>query len=147
MNKNLSEVLLFANQNPSCWLATSEDNQPRVRGMLLWFADETGFYYHTAMSKNLYQQIQQNPKAEAAFIRNADKPNFEMLRVTGTIEILEDKELENRLYKERPWVITNKKNAGIDAGVAIFRITKGTAYIWSMVYNLKENDAPRISFS
>ena len=33
MNEKLAEVLLFANQNPSSWFATSEENQPRVRGM------------------------------------------------------------------------------------------------------------------
>lgn len=30
----------FANQTNLAWLATSEDDQPRVRPLGLWFADE-----------------------------------------------------------------------------------------------------------
>lgn len=39
MNNKLTEVFLFANQNPTCWLSTSEDNQPHVRGMIMWYAE------------------------------------------------------------------------------------------------------------
>lgn len=147
MNNSLTEILLFANQNPSSWLATSEENQPHVRGMLMWFADETGFYYHTAASKRLCEQIKRNPKVEAAFIRNANDPvNFETLHVTGIAEEIKDDDLEKRLFQERPWLWGNIKNAGVDTGVFIFRITKGSAYIWNMSWNLKEKDAPRVDF-
>ena len=146
MNELLTEVLLFANQNSSSWLATCEDDQPRVRGMLLWFADETGFYYHTAMSKSLYSQIRRNPKMEAAFMRNADKPEFEMLRVTGTAEVLEDKELKKRLKQERPWLWENIRQSKADTEVVIFRIVNGSAYIWNMTWNVREKEAPRVQF-
>ncbi|MEN6391225.1 MAG: pyridoxamine 5'-phosphate oxidase family protein [Syntrophomonas sp.] len=146
MEEKLTEVMLFANQNPSCWLATSEDNQPHVRGMLMWFADETGFYFHTAKAKGLFQQIQINPKVEAAFIRDADDPvNFASLRVTGLAEVVEDKELEKRLFLERPWIWENIKQAGADTEVVIFRIVNGSAYIWNMSWNLKEKEAPRVT--
>lgn len=147
MNEKLAEVLLFANQNPSSWLATSEDNQPHVRGMLLWFADETGFYYHTAKAKRLCGQMQMNPKVEAAFIRNANDPvNFETLNVSGVAEVVQDEELEKRLFQERPWLWGNIKQAGVDTEVVIFRIVKGTAYIWNMSWNVRENEAPRVEF-
>lgn len=147
MNDNLNEILLFANQNPSCWLATSEDNQPHVRGMFMWYADETGFYFHTAKAKRLYHQIKLNPKIEAAFIRNANDPiNFETLHVTGIAEEVEDKELEERLMKERAWLQGNIEQAGVDTEVVIFRIVKGSAYIWNMSWNIKEKEAPRVSF-
>lgn len=146
MNELMTEVLLFANQNPSSWLATCEDEQPRVRGMLLWFADETGFYYHTAMAKSLYSQIKKNPNVEAAFMRNADKPEFEMLRVTGMTEILKDKELEKRLKQERPWLWDNVQQSKVDTEVVIFRIVNGSAYIWNMTWNVKEKEIPRVEF-
>jgi Uncharacterized conserved protein len=146
MNELLTEILLFANQNPSSWLATCEDSQPRARGMLMWFADETGFYYHTAKSKNLYSQIKKNPSVEAGFIRNADKPEFEMLRVTGKTEMVEDKELVKRLKQERAWLWQNVKMSEVETDVVIFRIVHGSAYIWNMTWNLKENDAPRVQF-
>ncbi|MDF2858192.1 MAG: hypothetical protein K0Q87_4043 [Neobacillus sp.] len=146
MNELLTEVLLFANQNPSSWLATCEDDQPRVRGMLLWFADETGFYYHTAKAKSLYRQMKANPKMEAAFIRNADQPEFEMLRVTGTVEILNDQALEKRLKEERAWLWGNVQQSKVDTEVVIFRIAHGSAYIWNMGWNVREAEAPRVEF-
>ncbi|QOX63807.1 pyridoxamine 5'-phosphate oxidase [Anoxybacterium hadale] len=146
MNELLTEVLLFANQNPSSWLATCEGDQPRVRGMLLWFADETGFYYHTAKAKSLYSQMKENPKMEAAFIRNADQPEFEMLRVTGTVEILNDQALEERLKEERAWLWGNVQQSEVNTEVVIFRISHGSAYIWNMAWNVKEAEAPRVEF-
>ncbi len=146
MDERLKEILLFANENPSCWLATTEDAQPRVRGMWMWFADETGFYFHTGTTKSLYKQFCDNPKVEAGFIRNADKPNFEMLRVTGIVEELHDAELEKRLYEERAWLLNNMEVAGVDTRLSIFRIVKGSAYIWNMSMNLKESEVPRIAF-
>lgn len=146
MNELMKDVLEFANQNPSSWLATCEENQPRVRGMLLWFADETGFYYHTAQTKSLYSQLMKNPKMEVGFIRNADKPEFEMLRVAGTAEIVEDEDLVNRLKEERAWLWGNIERAKSDSKVAIFRIANASAYIWSMKWNLREEEIPRVQF-
>lgn len=147
MTKELTEVIEFANQNPSCWLASSEDNHPHVRGMLLWYADETGFYFHTAKAKRIYQQIVKNPRLEAAFIRNANDPvKFETLHVEGIAEIIKDQELEKRLFQERSWLWNNIKNAGVDTEVVIFKITNGSAYIWNMAWNVKEQDAPRVKF-
>lgn len=40
----------FARVNLVCCLATAEGDQPRVRGLLLWFADHTGFSVHRATS-------------------------------------------------------------------------------------------------
>jgi len=36
--------------------------QPRVRGMLMWFADKTGLHYNTGATKDLYRQLEDNPK-------------------------------------------------------------------------------------
>ncbi len=146
MNELKSEILQFANQNPRSWIATSDENQPHVRGMLLWFADETGFYYHTAMAKSLSGQIQKNPKVEVAFERNTDQPDFEMLRISGTAEIVKDDELEERLKQERSWLWGNIANSKVDTEVVIFRIVNATAYIWNMKWNVREQEAPRVQF-
>jgi uncharacterized pyridoxamine 5'-phosphate oxidase family protein len=146
MSTTLTDVLLFANQNPSSWFATSEENQPHVRGMLLWYADETGFYYHTSDAKRLYRQITSNPKVEVAFIRNANEPSFETLHVTGIAEEVKDEALKERLYKERPWLLENIKNSGFKSNCVIFRITRGSAYIWNMSWNIKEAQIPRVEF-
>jgi uncharacterized pyridoxamine 5'-phosphate oxidase family protein len=115
--------------------------------MLMWFADESGFYFHTAKAKRIYNQIRQNPKVEAAYIRNASDPvNFETLHVSGTAEIIQDEELQRRLFQERAWLWDNIKHAGVDTEVVIFRIVHGSAYIWNMSWNIKEMDAPRVEF-
>lgn len=147
MDESLVNVLKFANQNPSSWLATSEDDQPHVRGMLMWFADETGFYFHTAKAKRLYHQMQKNPQVEAAFIRNPTDPvNFETLHVTGEAETVEDDALTKRLFQERRWLWGNIERAGVNIETVIFRIVKGSAYIWNMSWNIKEDQVPRVRF-
>ena len=147
MDESLVNVLQFANENPSSWLATSEDGKPHVRGMLMWFADETGFYFHTAEAKRLYGQIQKNPYVEAAFIRNPTDPvNFETLHVAGTVETVADEALLERLKKERPWLWGNMERAGVNTECVIFRIIKGSAYIWNMKWNIKEREIPKVAF-
>ncbi len=50
---NLQDCITFANENKRCYLATVEDDQPRVRPMGLWFADEKGFYFQSHAEKAL----------------------------------------------------------------------------------------------
>ncbi len=42
----------FANAHPICFLATSDQGGPRVRPLLLWFADEDGFTFMTMSPNN-----------------------------------------------------------------------------------------------
>ena len=44
------ELYTMMNQNPAFHLSTVEGNQPHVRGMLLFRADENGIIFHTASS-------------------------------------------------------------------------------------------------
>lgn len=71
---SLEECLKFANENPASSLATVEGDQPHVRGMAFWFADRSGFYYHTATTKNVCRQLRKNPKAELSFSANGASP-------------------------------------------------------------------------
>jgi len=48
------DCIKFANENPVCYIATMDGDQPRVRGFLMWFADEKGFYFQ----KRLQQEDQ-----------------------------------------------------------------------------------------
>jgi len=41
----IKEFIQFARASPVCFLATADGDQPHVRGMLLFFADETSFYF------------------------------------------------------------------------------------------------------
>lgn len=143
----MKEVLEFANQNSNCWFATCVDNKPYVRGMWMWFADETGFYFHTASSKRMCAQIKKNPNVALAFIRNAnDSVKFSTLHVEGVAEEMHDKKLFDRLFEDRHWLWDNIVRAGVDAEVVIYRVAHGKAYIWDMTMNAHESDIPRIEF-
>lgn len=97
----LKECVDFANRVKTAYLATVEGDQPRVRALLMWFADETGFYFQTQTVKALYRQLKENPKVEACFW---DPKEGRMLRVSGVVEFIEDPELKKRCYEERPFL-------------------------------------------
>ena len=69
-----------------------------------------------------------------------------MLRVTGTVEILNDQALEKRLKEERTWIWGDIQRSKVDTEVVIFCIAHGSAYIWSMAWNMREAKAPRVEF-
>ena len=60
MNKN--EIIEAINKNPVFYLATMDGDMPRVRGMLLYKADENEIVFHTAKMRDLFHQIMKNNK-------------------------------------------------------------------------------------
>jgi hypothetical protein len=42
MTMELDDYIKFANENPVSYFATADGDQPRVRGLLLWYAEKTG---------------------------------------------------------------------------------------------------------
>jgi len=143
---DLSECIRFATENPVTYIATVEGDQPRVRAFAMWFADSTGFYYHTGTPKSVYQQLKKNPKGELCFYAPGTQDAGRMMRITGMVEFLESKSLEERLFKDRPWVKDLLKSAPKDAKLAMFRIAHGEAYFWTMENNMRERDSPRVKF-
>jgi uncharacterized pyridoxamine 5'-phosphate oxidase family protein len=143
---SLSEALAFATKHPVVWLATSVANTPHVRGMWMWFADETGFYFHTGSMKRLGQQLLENPRVEIAFHDPGQgRGDGSMMRVSGAVEILDDPALQARLVAERTWLIAEcERNPGTT--LVIFRIPHGEIQRWSMAVNCRERDQPVLSF-
>ena len=101
---SFEECAVFANQHPVCAVATVDGDQPRVRFFLMWYADGTGFYFHTGKMKQIYRQLQQNPKVELCFYDPTppEQGGGKMLRVTGRVEWKREQALVNRLLAERP---------------------------------------------
>jgi pyridoxamine 5'-phosphate oxidase len=134
----LTDCIKFTNENPICFLATIDENQPRVRALGFWFADETGFYFQTAALKSFYKQLQINPKTEVCFYKH-EGISGTMLRIAGEVEFLDDKRLKEKVIVDRPFL----KSFGVTAesvGLIIFRISKGQAHFWTMVNNLKPKE-------
>jgi uncharacterized pyridoxamine 5'-phosphate oxidase family protein len=132
---DIKECIQFANENPLCFLATTEGNQPRVRALGFWFADETGFYLQTGEVKEVYRQLKKNPKTELCFYHHEGTIG-KMLRIAGEVEFMEDRALKERVLRERPFL----KSFGLTVdspGLIIFRIAHGKAHFWTMEDNLK----------
>jgi len=144
--KTIEEIREFANQNPAAWVATAEGAQPHVRALAMWFADETGFYFHTGTQKRLSGQLIANPKVEVGFYNPGDgMGSMQMVRVTGKIEQVRNADLEKKLFEDRPWL--HKIFATYPNGrIFIFRIAHGEAQYWNMELNCKEKDTPPIVF-
>ena len=143
---DFKDCIKFANDNPVSFIATMEGEKPRVRAFLMWFADESGFYYHTGTAKSVYKQLKNNPNVEICFYHaGGEMMAKNMMRVTGEVEFLDNAKLRARLLEERPFLKALMKSPS-DPVLAIFRIPKGEAWFWSMAENMREAEIPRIKF-
>ncbi|AFS79625.1 pyridoxamine 5'-phosphate oxidase domain-containing protein, FMN-binding protein [Gottschalkia acidurici 9a] len=138
-----NEIIKFANENQSCFLSTIDENKPRVRGMLMWFADESGFYFHTSSTKQLYLQLVANNNIELCFLSSGD--NSKMMRVNGKISFLNDNILKEKLLKERPW-LNQMSEDDIDNFLIVFKVYTGECHFWTMADNMMEGKIEKISF-
>jgi pyridoxamine 5'-phosphate oxidase len=135
----IQDCINFANENPICFLATVEDNQPRVRALGFWYADKTGFYFQTSTTKNFYRHLKQNPNTEVCFYKHEDMIGT-MLRITGKAEFLDDKKFKVKAISDRPFL----KDYGITSespGLILFRIAQGEARFWTINNLVKHRKA------
>ncbi len=140
---SIEEYTRFANENSMCYLATVEGDQPRVRAVGMWYADETGFWFQAQSVKALYKQIEKNNKVEVYF----NAPSFsKVMRVSGKMKIIEDMEIRKKCIAERPFL----KGMGITEPdnplLAVFHLYTGEAYFWTMDDSMKEASIPRVKF-
>ncbi|MFH0977095.1 MAG: pyridoxamine 5'-phosphate oxidase family protein [Spirochaetota bacterium] len=134
----MEDLIKFTNENPVCFLATVESDQPRVRALGFWFADKTGFYFQTGSMKEFYNQLKKNPKTEVCFYKPGDQAGT-MLRITGKVEFLNDLKMKEKCLADRPFL----KSFGLKAdspSLIIFRIAHGHAHFWTMENNLKPKE-------
>lgn len=133
----------FANEAKTCYLATVDGDQPRVRALGMWYADETGFYFQAQTVKAMCKQLEKNPKVEGYFHA---KDMSKVMRVTGKVKFIDDLAIRAKCIEDRPFV----KNFGITEPdnplLAVFQIYTGEAYFWTMADSMKEADIPRVKF-
>ena len=132
---DFKDCIKFANETPVCYLATMDGNQPRVRALGFWFANDKGFYFQIGAMKDTYGQLQANRKVEACFWQPGEATGT-MMRVAGEVEFLDDQELKKKVLEDRPFL----KEFGMTfdhPGLIIFRITKGEAYFWTKKTNFE----------
>lgn len=130
---NEQEIYELMNRNLGFYLATMDDDQPRVRGMMLFRADEKGIIFHTASTKDVYKQITKNPKAELCFNANGTQ-----IRVTGVLEVLHDEKIREEIFAHptRKFLQAWKDN-GIDNLLEVLIMRNCEAVIWTMQTNFE----------
>lgn len=132
---NIQDCIKFTNENPVCYLATVEGDQPRVRALGFWYADETGFYFQTGTLKDIPHQLELNPKVEACFYKHEGALGT-MLRIAGETEFINDHASKEKVLEERSFL----KSFGFTPNspeLVLFRIVHGEAYFWTMESNLE----------
>jgi len=143
---DLQDCVKFATENPVCFLATTGGDQPRVRALSMWFANENGFYFATMSPKQVTKQLKSNSKVEVCFYNNpAELQDMKQMRVTGKVEFLDGKELIKRISEERAFL---EDLAGQPLGPLweVFRVHTGEAHFWTLQDVLKEPQLERIKF-
>jgi pyridoxamine 5'-phosphate oxidase len=140
---DLKDCAKFANEIHDCFLATVEGDQPRVRALGMWYADETGFYFQSQSVKAMYKQLEKNPKVEACFLSRDKK---RMLRVYGKVRFITDEKVRARCIKERPYVKDFGITGPADPLLSVFHIYTGEAFFWTRADSMKEASIPRIKF-
>ena len=126
-----AEILKFLNAHPACHLATLENGKPRVRGMLMYRADEQGLLFHTGIGKALAKQVPNGAPAEACF----NSPELQV-RVSGTAQIVDDLELKKEIVAARPFMQPWVAQHGYDL-LVVFRIVQCEAATWTMAANFE----------
>ena len=143
---NLTDCVTFAGEHPICYLATEDGDQPRVRPLVLWFADPRGFYFMTMSPKQFSAQLHQNPKVEVCFYNGATElPEAKMMRLTGAVEFVDDAELVKKVCDERA-ALEGIIGRPLEPIAEVFRIAAGEACFWTLMDILKERELETLRF-
>ena len=131
---NIDDCIKFSNETTISFVATVDGDQPRVRALGFWFADQTGFYFQTSTAKDIPAQLKKNPKIEVCFYKHGGLIGT-MLRVSGKAEFVYDAKLKAKALTDRPFL--KRFGLTVDSpGLVLFRIAHGKAYFWTMEKNL-----------
>ncbi|WP_303917691.1 pyridoxamine 5'-phosphate oxidase family protein [Draconibacterium sediminis] len=143
---NINDYISFAAANPVCYLATCDGDQPRVRTVLLFFADKTGFYFGTLSPKDLSKQLHHNPKVEVCFYNNPhDLAQAKQMRLTGAVEFVNDPEMIHRLHEARLY-LDDISGYDLEPISEIFRVTAGDVHFWTLSDVMNEENVEHLVF-
>jgi uncharacterized pyridoxamine 5'-phosphate oxidase family protein len=143
---DIQDCVKFATENPVCYLATADGDQPKVRTWLLWYADEGGFYFVGIAGKEVTQQLEHNPKVELCFFNNAPQPqDWKHMRLMGKVEFLTTEEMLDKAYEARSF-LDPIVGRSVKPLVRPFRVYTGEAHFWTLAGFLREPELERVTF-
>ena len=136
------EIFQVLNSNLSFFLATVEENEARVRAMMLYKADNSGIVFHTSPAKDVYKQIVGNPNVQMCFY---DQTKNIQIRVRGKLELVDDDNFKAEIssHPSRAFMQNWKANCATEQEFfnmfSIFRLKNGKANVWTF----ETNNAPK----
>jgi len=132
--KTKEEIFDFVKENPAFHIATVENNKPHVRMVFLYTADERGIIFHTGKFKDLHKQLQANPEVELCFYN--PKSGIQV-RISGIMEQDSSKELIDEIYNHPSRAFLRAMGESMKEKIAVYRLSKGKAWAWTMKTNLE----------
>lgn len=132
------QIFEILNKNPVFFLATVKGTEPRVRGIALYKADETGIVFHTGPHKDVYHQIQNNPNVQLCFY---DAAQNIQIRVRGSLEKIDDisfkEEISNHPTRKfmQGWKANCTTIDDFYNMFSVFRLKNGKANVWTFETN------------
>jgi len=132
------EIFDFINSNPVLYIATAEGDQPCVRAIALYKADESGILFHTGPVKDFYRQLVANPNVQIC-VYNQEQ-NIQV-RVRGKVERVEDIALKDEIanHPSRTFMQKWKANCANPEDFyqmfSVFRLSDGIANVWTFESN------------
>jgi len=137
------QIFDFLKSNLAFFLATAEGDEPRVRAMMLYKADESGIVFHTGPFKEVYQQIQKNPNVQLCFYNS--EQNIQ-IRVRGKLEMTNDRAVKEEIanHPSRMFMRSWKANCDTEEDFynmfSVFRLSEGIANVWTFESNFKPKE-------
>ena len=123
----MERVLKFLKDAETYYLATVEDDQPRVRPFGTAHVFEGKLYIQTGKVKDVSKQLHQNPKAEICAFKNG-----EWLRVSG--KLIEDDRNEARQSMLDAYPSLQKIYKADDGNTEVFYFENATAIFSSFTH-------------
>jgi len=123
----MDKVLKFLKDAETYYLATVEDDQPRVRPFGTAHVFEGKLYIQTGKVKDVSKQLHQNPKAEICAFKNG-----EWLRVSG--KLIEDDRNEARQAMLDAYPSLQKMYKADDGNTEVFYFENATAIFSSFTH-------------
>jgi len=137
------DIFEIFNKNPVFFLATVDGSEPRVRGMMLYKADESGIIFHTGPHKDVYNQILKNPNVQMCFY---DTMQNIQIRVRGVLEKIDDiavkEEISNHPSRAfmQGWKSKCATTDDFYNMFSVFCLKKGIANVWTFETNFAPKD-------
>jgi pyridoxamine 5'-phosphate oxidase len=123
-----SEVLEFVRRNPTSFMATVENGEPRVRAMDTPVVDERGLTFCTGSVKDVCRQLSENPEVELCYWNREEGLQ---VRIRGRMKILDDLALKEQIVETRfTFLKPVVEQFGWEA-LTLFRLSSGEVRTWS----------------